>query len=137
MYRNLTRLLPASYVISVRQTRVLPPASFRFHLAVDTLALSYALGTINLRSGLSPVRLRPCRAHDKKRPCMSFVKSSNARSFCLCRRVSHFCPSQNKWQCPVTTILFPLNRRWWLACDIVNNSIYAFYFVDDTTGDFI
>ena len=129
MYRNLTRLLPASYVISVRQTRVLPPASFRFHLAVDTLALSYALGTINLRSGLSPVRLRPCRAHDKKRPCISFVKSFYARSFCLCRRVSHFCPYQNKWQCPVTKILLPLNCRWWFARYIIYNTINAFYFI--------
>lgn len=29
----------ALYVISVRQTEGLPPASFRFHLAVDTLAI--------------------------------------------------------------------------------------------------
>lgn len=28
----------AFYVISVRQTRDLPPASFRFHVAMDTLA---------------------------------------------------------------------------------------------------
>ena len=28
----------ALYVISVRQTEGLPPASFRFHLAMDTLA---------------------------------------------------------------------------------------------------
>ena len=47
------------------------------------------------------------RVEDKKRPCMSFAKSSNARSFCLCRRVSHFCPYQNKWQCPVTSVLIP------------------------------
>jgi len=37
----------AFHVISVRQTRVCPQTSFRFHLAVDTLVLSYALGTIN------------------------------------------------------------------------------------------
>jgi len=34
-------------VISVRQAGSLPPASFRFHLAVDTLAFGYVLGTIN------------------------------------------------------------------------------------------
>jgi len=50
-------------VISVRQTRSLPPASFRFLVAEDTLALGYVLGTTNPHSGLSPVRLRPCRAH--------------------------------------------------------------------------
>ena len=31
--------MPASYVISVRQASALPAASFRFHLAVDTLAV--------------------------------------------------------------------------------------------------
>ncbi len=36
---------PALYVISVRQTRDLPPTSFRFHLTVDTLVLSYTLTT--------------------------------------------------------------------------------------------
>ena len=36
----------ALYVVSVRQTRDLPPTSFRFHLTVDTLVLSYVLGTI-------------------------------------------------------------------------------------------
>ena len=64
--RNLTQPLPAFYVISVRQTRDLPPASFRFHLTMDTLALGYALGTINPRSGLPPIRLHPCRAHAQK-----------------------------------------------------------------------
>jgi len=53
-------------VISVRQTGSLPPASFRFPVAGDTLALSYALGTTYPYSGLSPVRLRPCRAHQEK-----------------------------------------------------------------------
>ena len=75
---NLTRLLPALYVISVRQTRDLPPASFRFHLTVDTLALSYVLGTINPHSGLSPVRLRPCRAHHKKK-----MLAERASIFCI------------------------------------------------------
>lgn len=32
-------------MISVRQTRALPPAFFRFHLTVDTLALGYTLPT--------------------------------------------------------------------------------------------
>ena len=53
-------------VIPVRQTGSLPPASFRFLVAEDTLALGYVLGTINPHSGLSPVRLRPCWAHIKK-----------------------------------------------------------------------
>ncbi|MBP3888601.1 MAG: hypothetical protein J6F30_13320, partial [Cellulosilyticum sp.] len=64
---SLTQCMFASYVISVRQTRALSPASFRFHLTMDTLALNYVLGTINPHSGLSPVRLRPCWAHAKNR----------------------------------------------------------------------
>jgi hypothetical protein len=31
-------LVPASYLVSVRQTEILPPASFRFYLTADTLA---------------------------------------------------------------------------------------------------
>ena len=54
------------YVISVRQTRDLPPSSFRFHLTMDTLDLSYTLPTTRACSGLSPVRLRPCWAHPKE-----------------------------------------------------------------------
>jgi len=52
-------------VIPVCQTRDLPPASFRFLVAKDTLALSYTLPTTRACSGLSPVGLRPCWAHDK------------------------------------------------------------------------
>ena len=33
------------YVISVRQTKSLPSASFRFHLTMDTLAFDYVLPT--------------------------------------------------------------------------------------------
>ena len=35
--------MPAFYAISVRQAKGLPPASFRFHLAMDTFAFGYAL----------------------------------------------------------------------------------------------
>ncbi|RXV63390.1 hypothetical protein DWB64_00010 [Fusibacter sp. A1] len=55
-------------VISVRQTRDLPPASFRFAVTRDTLALSYTLPTTRACSGLAPVGLRPCWAHIKKAP---------------------------------------------------------------------
>ncbi|HAE61544.1 MAG TPA: hypothetical protein DCG38_04325 [Eubacteriaceae bacterium] len=50
-------------MISIRQTRDLPLASFRFLVAKDTLALSYTFPTTRACSGLAPVRLRPCRAH--------------------------------------------------------------------------
>src|SRR5699024_5598763 len=55
----------ASYMISVRQTRGLPKASFRFHITMDTLAIGYALTATRSRSGLTPVRVRPCWANKK------------------------------------------------------------------------
>ena len=55
----------ASYMISVRQTRDLPRASFRFRIATDTLAFSYVLTANGSHSGLSPVRVRPCWANKK------------------------------------------------------------------------
>ncbi len=55
-------------VIPVRQAGSLPPASFRFQLAVDTLALGYVLGTINPHSGLAPVRLHPCPGAHRELP---------------------------------------------------------------------
>ncbi|NBH99361.1 hypothetical protein D7Y41_29330 [Anaerotruncus sp. 1XD22-93] len=52
-------------MISVRQTRALPPAFFRFHLTMDTLALGYTLPTTRACYGLSPIRLRPYWAHKR------------------------------------------------------------------------
>ena len=56
----------ASYMISVRQTRDLPPTSFKFHVTMDTLVLGYVFTAIRSHSGLSPVRVRPCWANEKK-----------------------------------------------------------------------
>ena len=50
--------LPQSYAlyeVSVRQTRCLPQASFRFQLAMDTLALGCMIPAIRAHSGLAPV----------------------------------------------------------------------------------
>ena len=41
--------------------------SFRFHLAMDTLAFDYAIPAIRACSGLPPVRQCSCRAYTKKR----------------------------------------------------------------------
>ena len=41
------------------------PASFRFHLAMDTLAFGCNLPTIRAAWGLAPVRLRSCWANKK------------------------------------------------------------------------
>ena len=45
----------ALYEVSVRQARCLPPTSFRFHLAMDTLVLGYVIPAIRAHSGLTPV----------------------------------------------------------------------------------
>ena len=55
-------------MISVRQTRDLPRASFRFRIATDTLAFGYVLTANGSHSGLSPVRVRPCWANKKAEP---------------------------------------------------------------------
>src|SRR5699024_3704932 len=56
----------ASYMISVRQTRGLPRASFRFHITMDTLAFGYVLTATRSHSRLSPIRVRPCWANKKR-----------------------------------------------------------------------
>ena len=53
----------ALYEVSVRQARCLPPASFRFHLATDTLAIGYVIPAIRVHSGLAPFRHCSCRAY--------------------------------------------------------------------------
>ena len=60
--------MQALYAVSVRQARLLPPASFRFHLAMDTLAFGYMLPVIRAHWGLSPVRTCPCWAYKEKKP---------------------------------------------------------------------
>ncbi len=48
----------ALYPISVRHIKCLPPASFRFHLTMDTLAFSYKIPVITALSGLKAISLR-------------------------------------------------------------------------------
>jgi len=50
----------ALYPVSVRHIEYLPPASFRFHLTVDTLAFGYKIPTITALSGLKALLLRTC-----------------------------------------------------------------------------
>ena len=42
-------------VISIRQTKSLPTASFRFHLTMDTLAFSYAFPTTGHAKDFHPL----------------------------------------------------------------------------------
>ena len=59
LYSSLT-LIHSLYVISVRQTRVLPPSSFRFHLTMDTLDFSCILPTVGRIRDFHP--LETCAA---------------------------------------------------------------------------
>ena len=58
--------LHASYAISVRQTSALPAASFRFHLAMDTLAVRLTIPPVGFVGDFHSLVRAPCRAHDKK-----------------------------------------------------------------------
>lgn len=53
------------YQVSVRRVRCLPTVSFRFHLAMDTLAFGCSLPTVRAAWGLAPVRIRSCWANQK------------------------------------------------------------------------
>ena len=48
----------ASYTVPVRRAGTLPTASFRFHLAMDTLAVQLTIPVIGARRGLSPPVIR-------------------------------------------------------------------------------
>ena len=58
--------MDASYAISVRRASVLPAASFRFHLAVDTLAVRLTVPAAGPVEDLHLKVIAPCRAHKKQ-----------------------------------------------------------------------
>ena len=58
--------LHASYAISVRRASVLPAASFRFHLAMDTLAVRLTIPPVGFVGDFHSLVRAPCRAHQKK-----------------------------------------------------------------------
>ena len=76
----------ALYEVTVRQARCLPPASFRFHLTMETLALGCVIPAIRAHSGLAPVRHCSCRAYMKTSPLImvygdsSFLHSSQLKN---------------------------------------------------------
>src|SRR6266699_4037821 len=55
--------LHASYAISVRRTSALPAASFRFHLAMDTLAVRLTIPAVGFVGDFHSQVTAPCRAH--------------------------------------------------------------------------
>ena len=74
----LSSAAAASYVLPVRRTSVLLTASFRFHLAMDTLAVRLALPLAGCALDFNQLVSAPCRAHNEKgredyssRPCLN------------------------------------------------------------------
>ncbi len=67
------------YPLPVRQASVLPSASFRFHLAMDTLAVQLTLPLAGCVEDFHLPVSAPCRAHQKKKGwqrCQPLEKST-------------------------------------------------------------
>jgi hypothetical protein len=60
---KMARLDAYSYALPVRQASILYTAFFRFHLAVDTLAVRLALPLAGCALDFSQLVSTPCRAH--------------------------------------------------------------------------
>src|SRR5258707_5050806 len=58
--------LHASYAISVRRASALPAASFRLHLAMDTLAVRLMVPPVGSMGDFHSLVSAPCRAHKDK-----------------------------------------------------------------------
>jgi len=83
----------ASYTVSVRRARVLPAASFRFHLAMDTLADRLTLPPVGCVEDFHLQVSAPCRAHTPKTPFPGPAWAWGT-AFCSCRNCS--LPRQNR-----------------------------------------
>ena len=64
--------MAASYAVSVRRARGLLTASFRFHFAVDTLAVRLTVPIIRVRKGLPPSSLPP--NHHSSAGCIRMLR---------------------------------------------------------------
>src|ERR1700704_3520420 len=97
----LSSSLHASYAISVRQASALPAASFRFHLAMDTLAVRLTIPPVGLVEDFHLQVSAPCRAHRQKNRALGalffFVKRSGTR----------FCDSDSQWCSGVRRVAHP------------------------------
>src|SRR5688572_26841205 len=66
--------LTASYAISVRRASAMPAASFRFHLAMDTLAVRLTIPPVGLAGDFhSPVRALPDARQKCRHSCAPAV----------------------------------------------------------------
>ena len=79
LFSRLTKQNLALYVISVRRTRDLPTASFRFHLTVDTLA-------VQLYTSLLPRRIRDFHPLERAHGAQTIKGTLDFSRIPLCRR---------------------------------------------------
>src|ERR1700756_1612511 len=81
-FASIGRLTPLRrlYPLPVRQASVLPSASFRFHLAMDTVAVQLTLPLAGCVEDLHLQVSAPCRAHQIENP-------DGASGFCFVRFV--------------------------------------------------
>jgi len=73
------------YAVSVRRASALPAASFRFHLAMDTLAVRLTIPPVGLVEDFHLQVRAPCRAHKRNPSSMRYwgnlQKEKEAGSF--------------------------------------------------------
>jgi hypothetical protein len=92
--------LHASYAISVRRASALPAASFRFHLAMDTLAVRLTVPPVGSVGDFHSLVSAPCRAHKMKRQATLAIA-------CLYLNLSHLLkggPSEASEYMPVLLV---------------------------------
>ena len=101
----LSSAAAASYVLPVRRTSVLLTASFRFHLAMDTLAVRLALPLAGCALDFNQLVSAPCRAHNKKRPLARSLRASKREAVFhfRCRQVSRL-PAVSQFYPPHKTV---------------------------------
>ena len=73
----------------------------------------------------------------KKDPALASLKALMQGLFVYVGGLAIFALIQNKWQCPETENLFPLNGSRWFRCDIIHDTVNMLYFVYDAARDFI
>lgn len=97
--------MTASYAVSVRRASALPAASFRFHLAMDTLAVRLTVPPVGPVEDLHLQVNAPCRAHNKKGLCTG-VPLAEAQSKRHLDRPLHGMPFLSWTRCILE------NRHW-------------------------
>ena len=69
----------SAFMISVRQASDLPPASFRFPVTRDTLALGYILPAVGRIRDFHPLKHAPAGRTNKKRGCLKMIFRNHER----------------------------------------------------------